>query len=126
MARSIKKGPYVSLCLQKKVDRVKAKEGRKEIIKTWKRASIITPDFVGLTIAVHDGRRFNPIFITENMVGHALGEFAPTRTFRMHSGQRKAGVAPSPSVTPTSSVTTSTPAPASVSTLPSASTSKSE
>ncbi len=93
MSRSVKKGPYVSSCLQKKIEKAKT-QGKKEVIKTWKRSSIITPDFVGLTIAVHDGRKFNPIFITENMVGHALGEFAFTRVFRMHSGQRKAGATP--------------------------------
>ncbi len=71
-----------------KVERIKT-SGKKEAIKTWSRRSMVTPDFVGLTIAVHDGRKFQPIYITENMVGHCLGEFAPTRTFRMHSGQRK-------------------------------------
>ncbi len=91
MARSIKKGPYVPESLKKKIEKVKA-SGKRETIKTWKRNSMITPDFVGLTIAVHDGRKFVPVFITENMVGHALGEFAPTRTFRAHSGQRKAGI----------------------------------
>lgn len=88
MARSIRKGPYVDTSLLKKVDKVKA-GGKKEAIKTWKRASVVIPELVGLTIAVHDGRKFVSVFITENMVGHALGEFAPTRTFRMHSGQRK-------------------------------------
>ncbi len=89
MARSVSKGPYVSPCLLAKIE--KAKEGNKrEVIKTYKRSSMIIPDFVGLTIAVHDGRKFIPVFITENMVGHALGEFAATRTFRLHSGQRKA------------------------------------
>jgi small subunit ribosomal protein S19 len=73
----------------KKIDRMRA-AGKKEAIKTWSRRSIIIPEFVGLTIAVHDGRKFPSIYITENMVGHHLGEFAPTRTFRMHSGQRKA------------------------------------
>lgn len=89
MARSAKKGPFVDDSLTKKVDRVKT-SGKREVIKTWSRRSIVTPDFVGLTIAVHDGRKFVPVFITENMVGHKLGEFVPTRTFRMHSGQRKA------------------------------------
>ena len=91
MARSIKKGPYVAPSLLKKIDRVKA-SGKREVIKTWKRASVVTPNLVGLTIGVHDGRKFVEVFITENMVGHALGEFAPTRTFRLHSGQRKAGM----------------------------------
>lgn len=90
MARSAHKGPFVDLSLLEKVEKVKA-SGKKEAIKTWSRRSMVTPDFVGLTIAVHDGRKFVPVYVTENMVGHYLGEFAPTRTFRMHSGQRKAG-----------------------------------
>ena len=81
MARSAKKGPFVDESLIKKVDRVKA-SGKREVIKTWSRRSMVTPDFVGLTIAVHDGRKFVSVFITENMVGHKLGEFSPTRTFR--------------------------------------------
>ena len=89
MTRSIRKGPYIAPSLLKKVKRVKD-SGKREVIKTWKRASLITPELVGLTIAVHDGRKFVSVFITENMVGHALGEFAATRTFRLHSGQRKA------------------------------------
>lgn len=88
MARSAKKGPFVDESLTNKVDRVK-KSGKREVVKTWSRRSMVVPDFVGLTIAVHDGRKFVPVFITENMVGHRLGEFALTRTFRMHSGQRK-------------------------------------
>jgi small subunit ribosomal protein S19 len=92
MARSISKGPFVDESLMKKIQ--KAKESNKrEVIKTWSRRSMVIPDFVGLTIAVHNGKKFIPVFITENMVGHYLGEFAPTRTFRVHSGQRKAGVA---------------------------------
>ncbi len=83
MARSLKKGPYVHWKLQRKIDRLN-ESGKKEVIKTWSRRSMITPDFVGHTIAVHDGRRFIPVYITENMVGHRLGEFAPTRTFRGH------------------------------------------
>lgn len=90
MARSAKKGPFVDESLLNKVQRVKASTKR-ETIKTWSRRSLILPEFVGLTIAVHDGRKFISVFVTENMVGHHLGEFAPTRTFRMHSGQRKAG-----------------------------------
>jgi small subunit ribosomal protein S19 len=87
MARSIKKGPYVFHKLLTKI--WKAKEStRKEVIKTWSRASMIIPDMVGLTIAVHNGKAFVPVFITENMVGHKLGEFAPTRTFKGHSGNR--------------------------------------
>lgn len=88
MARSAKKGPFVDESLMNKIERVKA-SGKREVIKTWSRRSMVVPDFVGLTIAVHDGRKFVPVFMTENMVGHRLGEFAPTRTFRMHSGQRK-------------------------------------
>ncbi len=88
MARSIKKGPYVYHKLLKKV--AKAKESsKKTVIKTWSRASMIIPDMVGETIAVHNGKTFVPVFITENMVGHKLGEFSPTRSFRGHSGNRK-------------------------------------
>ncbi len=89
MSRSLKKGPYVDPTLVTKIDKVKT-SGKREVIKTYKRASMVTPDFVGLNFAVHDGRKFVAVFITENMVGHKLGEFAPTRTFRAHSGQRKA------------------------------------
>lgn len=92
MARSSKKGPFVDLSLMNKVEKVKS-SGKKEAIKTWSRRSMVMPDFVGLTISIHDGRKFVPVFINENMVGHYLGEFAPSRTFRMHSGQRKSGVA---------------------------------
>lgn len=92
MARSAKKGAYVEDSLIEKIKKAKA-NGKRDPIKTWSRRSMIIPEFVGLTIAVHDGRKFIPIFITENMVGHYLGEFAPTRTFRLHSGQRKSGVA---------------------------------
>jgi small subunit ribosomal protein S19 len=90
MARSAKKGPYVQDCLMKKIQQSKTGTKR-EAIKTWSRRSMVLPDFVGLTIAVHNGRKFVPVFITENMVGHSLGEFAPTRSFKMHSGDRKAG-----------------------------------
>lgn len=83
MSRSTKKGPATSEKLMKKVDAL-IRSGQKAIIKTWARASTITPQMVGLTVGVHDGRRHVPIFITENMVGHKLGEFAPTRTFRGH------------------------------------------
>jgi small subunit ribosomal protein S19 len=89
MTRSLSKGPFVDPKLAEKLEKVK-KSGKREVIKTYKRASMITPEFVGLTIAVHDGRKFISVYVTENMVGHKLGEFAPTRTFRMHSGQRKA------------------------------------
>ncbi len=83
MSRSIKKGPFVEEKLTKKADAV-IRSGQKAIIKTWSRASTILPQMIGLTIGVHDGRRHVPIYITENMVGHKLGEFAPTRTFRGH------------------------------------------
>lgn len=86
MSRSTKKGPYVSDKLMKKVEAQQA-SGRKEVIRTWSRASTIMPEMVGLTIAVHDGRRHVPVFCTENMVGHKLGEFAFTRTFRGHRGK---------------------------------------
>jgi small subunit ribosomal protein S19 len=86
MSRSIKKGPYVHPKLAKKVERAVSVNSR-EVIRTWARASVIMPDMLGLTIAVHDGRRHVPIFITENMVGHKLGEFAPTRTFRGHASK---------------------------------------
>ena len=88
MARSIKKGPYVFHKLMNKVE--KAHESQKKtVIKTWSRASMIIPDMVGLTIAVHNGKTFVPVFVTENMVGHKLGEFSPTRQFRGHAGNRK-------------------------------------
>ena len=86
MSRSIKKGPAVDAKLLKKVEKLK-RSGQKEIIKTWSRSSTILPEMVGLTIGVHDGRRHVPIFIIENMVGHKLGEFASTRTFRGHSSR---------------------------------------
>ena len=83
MGRSIKKGPYVEQCLLDKVEKVNA-SGKKQPIKTWSRRSMILPDFVGHTFAIHNGKQHVPIFITENMVGHRLGEFAPTRTFKSH------------------------------------------
>lgn len=83
MGRSTKKGPFIDAKLMKKVETIN-REGQKEVIKTWSRASTVLPEMIGLTIAVHDGRRHVPIFITENMVGHKLGEFALTRTFRGH------------------------------------------
>ncbi len=85
MSRSIKKGPFIDAKLLKKIDKAK-KAGERKPIKTWSRASMITPDFVGLTFAVHDGKKHAPVFITEAMVGHRLGEFAPTRIFRQHGG----------------------------------------
>jgi small subunit ribosomal protein S19 len=87
MARSTNKGPYVDPSLMAKVNKVR-ESGKREVIKTWSRRSMVIPEFVGLTIAVHNGKKHVPVFITENMVGHYLGEFAPTRTFRAHSGQK--------------------------------------
>ena len=88
MSRSLKKGPYIEPKLEKRVLTMN-ESSKKAVIKTWSRASMISPDFVGNTIAVHNGMKFIPVYITENMVGHKLGEFAPTRTFRGHSGNRK-------------------------------------
>ena len=92
MSRSTKKGPYVQPSLLEKVKKVK-ESGKREVVKTWSRRSMVLPDFVGMTIAVHNGKKFISVFITENMVGHYLGEFSPTRTFRLHSGQRRSGAA---------------------------------
>ena len=88
MARSVKKGPYVDFKLLKKIKQA-ADSGKKQVIKTWARRSTISPDFVGMTFAVHNGNKFIPVYVSENMVGHKLGEFAPTRIFRQHSGDRK-------------------------------------
>lgn len=90
MSRSLKKGPFIDFKLEKKILEHQ-KSRRKSVIKTWSRRSMISPDFVGLTIAVHNGNKFIPVYITENMVGHKLGEFSPTRIFRGHSGHRKEG-----------------------------------
>ncbi len=90
MSRSLKKGPYVHYKLEKRV--LESQEsGKKGTIKTWSRASMITPDFVGQTVAVHNGNKFIPVYVTENMVGHKLGEFSPTRNFRGHSGSKDKG-----------------------------------
>lgn len=88
MARSLKKGPYVAYHLQAKIDKLNA-SNKKTVIKTWSRASMITPEFVGLTFTVHNGNKFIPVYVTENMVGHKLGEFAPTRNFRGHTAKKK-------------------------------------
>jgi small subunit ribosomal protein S19 len=88
MGRSIKKGPYVDFRLLNKVE-VMNQAGKKSVIKTWSRRSTISPDFIGHTVAVHNGNKFIPVYVTENMVGHKLGEFAGTRTFRGHSGNKK-------------------------------------
>ena len=88
MPRSLKKGPYVDAKLMKKIDLMNEKNER-TVLKTWARRSTIAPEFIGHTLAVHNGRKFIPVYVTENMVGHKLGEFSPTRTFRSHSGDKK-------------------------------------
>jgi small subunit ribosomal protein S19 len=88
MGRSIKKGPYCDVRLLKKVQALE-QSGKKSVIKTWSRRSTIIPDMIGVTMAVHNGNKFIPVYVTENMVGHKLGEFAPTRVFKGHSGNRK-------------------------------------
>ena len=90
MGRSVKKGPFVEPKLLKRVQEMNS-SGEKRVLKTWSRASTIFPDFVGHTFAVHDGRNHVPVYVTEDMVGHKLGEFAPTRTFRGHAGSKKTG-----------------------------------
>jgi small subunit ribosomal protein S19 len=105
MARSVKKGAFVDGHLAEKIAAAQAAQSKK-VIKTWSRRSTVLPEFVGLTFAVHNGKKFLPVFVTENMVGHKLGEFAPTRTFHGHSGDRKAaagpvaGAAPAPGAAP--------------------------
>ena len=88
MSRSLKKGPYIAFKLEKKILSMN-EAGKKNVLKTWARASMISPDLVGHTIAVHNGNKFIPVYVTENMVGHKLGEFAPTRTFRGHAGNKR-------------------------------------
>lgn len=88
MSRSLKKGPYIHYKLERKILKMQD-SGKRQPIKTWSRASVISPDFVGLTISVHNGNKFIPVYVTENMVGHKLGEFAPTRIFRGHAGNKK-------------------------------------
>ena len=88
MSRSLKKGPFVDRKLLNKILKIN-EGGKKKVIKTWSRRTVIVPEFVGHTFAVHNGNKFIPVFVSENMVGHKLGEFSPTRTFRMHSGDRK-------------------------------------
>lgn len=87
MSRSLKKGPFIDLKLEKKILTMND-SGKKSVVKTWARSSMISPDFVGHTVAVHNGNKFIPVYITENMVGHKLGEFAPTRTWRGHGGKK--------------------------------------
>ncbi len=91
MARSIKKGPYIQECLLRNVD-LEGDASRNKVVKTWSRRSTIIPEFVGLTFAVHNGKKFIPVFVSENMVGHKLGEFAPTRTYYGHGSDRKSKV----------------------------------
>ncbi len=90
MARSLKKGPYIDFRLEKKVD-VMSESSKKSVIKTWSRRSMISPEFVGYTFAVHNGNKFIPVYVTENMVGHKLGEFAPTRNYRGHISKKDKG-----------------------------------
>ncbi len=89
MARSIKKGPYVDAKLERKISAIAEGKAKKGVLKTWSRRSTITPDFVGQTFAVHNGNKFIPVYVTEYMVGHKLGEFAPTRNFKGHSGTKQ-------------------------------------
>jgi small subunit ribosomal protein S19 len=93
VARSLKKGPFVDPSLQRKLEKL-ARSGSKQAVRTWSRRSMITPDMVGLTLQVHNGKLFVPVYVTENMVGHRLGEFAPTRKFTGHSADRKVKKAP--------------------------------
>jgi small subunit ribosomal protein S19 len=117
MSRSVKKGPFVDGHVQKKVDDAN-KSGQKKVIKTWSRRSTILPEFVGHTFAVHNGNKFIPVYVTENMVGHKLGEFSPTRTFRVHSGSTKtdktasSGAAPGAVAAPAAPVAAPAAAPA--------------
>ena len=103
MARSIKKGPFIQTALLDKVTSMNTR-GEKKVMKTWSRASTVLPEFVGHTFAVHNGNKFIPVYVTENMVGHKLGEFAPTRLFRGHTGNKatdkKASLAPAPAAAP--------------------------
>ena len=114
MARSVKKGPFVDEHLAKKIAAMNESR-QKQVIRTWSRRSTITPEMVGYTIGVHNGRKFIPVFVTENMVGHKLGEFSPTRTFYVHSGDRKAEaketVGAPPPAAPTAPGAPSTPTP---------------
>ena len=112
MARSVKKGPFVQDSLRKRVDAMNSRN-EKKVVKTWSRASTVLPDFVGHTFAVHNGNKFVPVYVTENMVGHKLGEFAPTRTFRGHTMARAAETAAAPAAAkPAASAASAKPAPA--------------
>src|SRR5215468_7535224 len=123
MARSVKKGPFVDDHLLKKIAAMGASR-QKQVVRTWSRRSTITPEMVGFTIGVHNGRKFIPVFVSENMVGHKLGEFSPTRTFYAHSGDRKGeaketvgAVAPTPGA-PAAGTTTAAPRPTAAPTPP--------
>ncbi len=107
MSRSLKKGPFVQAKLLKRIEQMN-KTGEKRVLKTWSRASVIFPQMVGHTIAVHDGRRHVPVYVSENMVGHRLGEFAPTRHFRGHSTREKAAEIAAAAATPAPATTTTT------------------
>jgi small subunit ribosomal protein S19 len=111
MARSVKKGPFIDEHLTKKIAAMNASR-QKQVIRTWSRRSTITPEMVGYTIGVHNGRKFIPVFVTENMVGHKLGEFAPTRTFHAHSGDRKAEAKETTGPAPAAAAGAPRPAPA--------------
>jgi small subunit ribosomal protein S19 len=100
VARSLKKGPFVDPGLQRKIDKI-ARSGSKQAVRTWSRRSMLTPEMVGMTFQVHNGKLFVPVYVTENMVGHRLGEFAPTRKFTGHSTDRKLKKAPGPGGGPT-------------------------
>jgi small subunit ribosomal protein S19 len=108
MARSVKKGPFIDRHVVKKVEEMN-RSNQKKVVKTWSRRSTIVPELVGHTFAVHNGRKFIPVFVTENMVGHKLGEFAPTRTFHGHTGDKKAA---KPGAAPTGPGAPAAPAPA--------------
>ena len=95
MSRSLRKGPYIDPKLLKKVEQMNT-TGERRIVKTWARHSVLAPEMVGHTFAVHNGHKFIPVYVTENMIGHKLGEFAPTRTFRAHGGAKKEGATPAP------------------------------
>lgn len=96
MGRSLKKGYFIDYKLNKRITEIVEGKKKKYVIKTWSRRSMITPEFVGITFAVHNGNKFIPVYVTENMVGHRLGEFAPTRTYRGHTGHIKSEAAPAP------------------------------
>jgi small subunit ribosomal protein S19 len=99
MSRSLKKGPFVDVALLEKIETMN-RSGEKKVVKTWSRRSTVVPEMVGHTLAVHNGRKFMPVYVTENMVGHKLGEFSPTRTFKGHTSKAEKAVAPAPAPAP--------------------------